>query len=58
MPSTIPVFSLRVQETTLNKVRTIAAKNKRSLNKEIEYVLDQYVASYEQAHGEIKLPED
>lgn len=43
-------FSLRISEELLGKVKMIAVKNKRSTNKEIEYVLEQYVKAYEQEH--------
>ena len=44
-------FSLRVSEELLDKIKWIAAQNKRSANKEIEFVLEQYVRQYEQTHG-------
>lgn len=44
-------FSLRVSEELLDKIKYIAAQNKRSANKEIEFVLEQYVRQYEQTHG-------
>lgn len=44
-------FSLRVSEDLLDKIKRIAAQHKRSANKEIEFVLEQYVQQYEQAHG-------
>ena len=47
-------FSLRVSEELLDKIKSIAAANKRSANKEIEFVLEQYVREYESIHGEIK----
>lgn len=43
-------FSLRISEELLGKVKMIAVKNKRSTNKEIEYVLEQYVKEYEKTH--------
>lgn len=49
-----PPFSLRVSEELLEKIKYIASKNKRSANKEIEFVLEQYVEAYEKANGEIK----
>lgn len=49
-------FSLRVSEELLDKVKQIAAANKRSANKEIEFALEQYVAAYEAEHGSIVLP--
>ena len=43
-------FSLRVSEELLAKIKIIAAENKRSANKEIEYILEQYVKEYEKKH--------
>ena len=55
MASALPIFTLRVQEELLAKVRAIAEKNKRSANKEIEFVLTSYVADYEKQHGPISV---
>ena len=49
-----PPFSLRVSEELLEKIKYIASKNKRSANKEIEFVLEQYVENYEKVNGEIE----
>lgn len=43
-------FSLRVSEELLDKIKYIAAQNKRSANKEIEFVLEQYVREYDRQH--------
>ena len=40
--SKILKFSLRIDETILNNIRTLAEQDGRSLNKEIEYILKQY----------------
>ena len=48
-----PPFSLRVSEDLLEKIKYIASKNKRSANKEIEFVLEQYVEKYEALNGKI-----
>lgn len=39
-------FSLRISETLMEKIKRIAAQNKRSTNKEIEYALEQYAAQF------------
>ncbi len=57
MPSLTPPFSLRIPENLLNKVRFVADKNKRSTNKEIEFIIEQYIEDYEKKHGEIKVEE-
>ncbi len=36
-------FSLRISEELLEKVKYLAIKHKRSINKEIEFALEQYV---------------
>lgn len=46
-------FSLRISEELLDKVKSIAEKNKRSANKEIEFALEAYVAEYEEKNGTI-----
>ncbi len=53
-----PPFSLRISEELLAKLKKIAAENKRSANKEIEYVLEQYVREYENSFGPIELGEE
>jgi hypothetical protein len=35
----------------------IAAQNKRSINKKVEFVIGRYVADYEKKHGYIKVDE-
>ena len=54
MPSALPIFTLRIPEKLLNKVRFISEQNKRSANKEIEFVLERYVAEYEKDNGKIR----
>lgn len=48
-----PPFSLRISETLLDKIKFIAEENKRSANKEIEFILEQYVKKYEKLNGPI-----
>ena len=57
MANYYPPFSLRISEELLGKIKKIAAGNKRSANKEIEYVLEQYVQSYEAEHGPVEIQE-
>ena len=42
MPSKKPTYTLRIDMTVLNNIRTLAEQDGRSLNKEIEYILRQY----------------
>ena len=48
-------FSLRISEELLEKIKFIAAINKRSANKEIEFILENAVKDYEKINGEISL---
>lgn len=54
-----PQYALRIPPITLDKLKYIAGHNGRSGNKEIELLILEHIAEYEQEHGEIKLtPED
>lgn len=46
-----PPFSVRIPEELLHKIKALAELNKRSANKQVEYILEKYVAEYEAAHG-------
>lgn len=51
-------FSLRISEELLEKIKFIASNNKRSANKEIEFILENAVKGYEKQNGEISIPND
>lgn len=44
-------YSLRLEPELMEKIKQTANKNRRSLNKEIELAVQNYVDEYEQAHG-------
>ena len=46
-----PPFSVRLPEELLHKVKQLAIMNKRSTNKQVEYILDKYMAEWEAANG-------
>jgi len=46
-----PPFSVRIPEELLDKIKKLAIMNKRSANKQVEYILEKYVAEYEEEHG-------
>ena len=48
-------FSLRISEELLDKIKFIAATNKRSANKEIEFILENAVKDFEKENGDISL---
>ncbi len=48
-------FSLRISEETHAKIKFISNQEKRSTNRQIALVLEQYIAQYEAAHGAIEV---
>ena len=48
-------FTMRMQPENFDKIRVIAAINKRSVAMQIEYLLEQCIADFEKAHGTIPL---
>ena len=46
--------NVRVEEKAWEKLRIIASINKRSINKEIEYLIDQRIWEHEINYDEIK----
>ena len=46
-------FSLRISEDLLDKIQYLASLNKRSANREIEFILEQHIRNYEAEHGTI-----
>lgn len=51
-------FLLRLSPDTLEKLRLIAQKNSRSINKELEYLVNRHIEAYEKEHGEIAVPKE
>lgn len=47
------VFTLRLEEDNFEKIKHIADKNKRSIAKQIEYLIEQHINEYEREHGVI-----
>ena len=54
MPSNKPQFILRGDKETLEKLKYIAEKNKRSANQEIMLMIEEKINTYEKEYGEIK----
>ncbi|MBQ1217558.1 MAG: toxin-antitoxin system HicB family antitoxin [Clostridia bacterium] len=46
-------FSLRISEELHRKLKVVAEQHKRSENKEIEYILEEYVRRFESEYGVI-----
>lgn len=47
--------TVRLDETSMDKIKLIASKEKRSLNMQIEYAIESFIRDYEKVHGTIKL---
>ena len=47
-------FPVRIEKGVMDKLRVLAKENGRSLNKQIEFSLKQYLKGYEAEHGEVK----
>ena len=50
-------FTMRMQPKNFDKMRVIAAANKRSMAMQIEVLIERYIASYEKEHGPIRFQE-
>lgn len=53
MPSKLPHYALRIPSKTMDKLKYIAERNGRSANKEIEQLILQHIADFEQKNGAI-----
>lgn len=56
MPSVLPVIKGNTKQENIDKMKIIAKSNKRSLAKELEYIVEKHINDYEAEHGEIMLP--
>lgn len=46
-------FTMRMQQDNFDKIKVIAAANKRSIAMQIEFLIEDCIRSYEALHGEI-----
>lgn len=53
MPSEMPRVTLRIEQEYIDKLKSIAEENERSLNQEIVYTLKQRIKEYEEQKGRI-----
>ena len=49
---------VRFEPELLYKITQIAKRNKRSINAQIEFLVQEYIREYEKENGEIELGED
>ena len=51
-------FTMRMTESNFDKIRIVAAYNKRSIAMQIEHIIEQAIHDHEAKHGEIMVRED
>lgn len=51
-------YALRLEEKSYQKVKSIAKKQARSVNKQIEFIITQFLADYERVNGKIETTEE
>lgn len=56
MPTNKVQTGLRLNEMTYEKAKVISAREQRSLNNFIEFVIQRYIEEYENKNGEIHFP--
>ncbi len=54
MPSNLPVIKANTSYENISKMKVIAKQNKRSIAKELEWLIEKHIEEYEKEHGEIK----
>lgn len=51
-------FNLRLKDLEYEKIRTISEEKGRSINKQIEQIVYQYIKDYEKINGKISIEEE
>ncbi len=51
-------YAMRIDDELFEKLKIISETNSRSINKQIEFVLKQFISDYEKANGTISLEEE
>lgn len=57
MPSKLPIIKANTSQTNIDKMKYIAEKNKRSLAKELEFIIEKHIEEFEIEHGNIPIDE-
>lgn len=55
MATKLPVIKANTKEDNIIKMKFIAEKNKRSVSKELEYIIEKHIAEFESKYGEIEI---
>lgn len=49
---------IRMKDETYKKLKIIAEEKQRSMNKQMNYVIEQFITDYEKVNGKIDVPEE
>ena len=55
MPSKLPIIKANTTHVNIAKMKVIAETNKRSVAKELEWLIERHINDFENKYGEIKL---
>lgn len=55
MPSKLPIIKANTKQENIEKMRIIAQKNKRSIAKELEFLIEIHIDNFEKENGIIIL---
>lgn len=48
-------YPLRLEDVLMDKLKAIAETNSRSLNKQLEFIIKNYLTEYEKVNGEVNV---
>jgi hypothetical protein len=51
-------FTMRMQPENFEKIKTVAAFNKRSIAMQIEFLIENCITDFEKEHGTIEIAEN
>ncbi|MCC8139473.1 MAG: hypothetical protein LIO67_04080 [Lachnospiraceae bacterium] len=54
MPSKLPVIKANTSQENIEKMKVIARANKRSVAKELEWLIEKHIEDYERENGKIE----
>lgn len=55
MATSLPVLKTYTEKINIDKMKYIANTNKRSLARELEYIVEKHIETYEAEHGPIEI---
>ncbi len=58
MPSNLPRFTIRTEQTNIDKIAYIANKESRTTTKQIEYIILKCIENYEAENGQLIVGEN